>query len=148
MKLSLLKQPKTIDFYAADASTALPLHFAEAISAGFPSPADDYLEQVLDINTALINNPNSTFYGRVRGDSMIGAGIHDGDILVVDRSLEPANKKKAVCYIDGQFTIKTLKVSRGEVWLKPENKDYPPIKITPENDFAVWGIVTHVIHKA
>lgn len=79
---------------------------------------------------------------------MIGAGIHDGDILVIDKSLEPANNKRAVCYIDGEFTLKTLKVVKGEVWLKPENKDYPPIKITPENDFVVWGIVTHIIHKS
>jgi DNA polymerase V len=147
MKLHSLTESKNIKFYSAETSTALALPFAEAISAGFPSPAADYLEMSLDINKELVNNPNSTFYGRVRGNSMIDAGIHDGDILVIDKSLEPANNKRAVCFIDGQFTIKTLKVSKGEVWLKPENKDYPPIKITPENDFVVWGIVTHVIHK-
>jgi len=147
MKLHPLTESKNIKFYSAETSTELALPFAEAISAGFPSPAADYLEMSLDINKELVNNPNSTFYGRVKGNSMIDAGIHDGDILVIDKSLEPANNKRAVCFIDGQFTIKTLKVSKGEVWLKPENKDYPPIKITPENDFVVWGIVTHVIHK-
>jgi DNA polymerase V len=148
MKAPLLKKSKNIEFFSADASTEIALPFAEAISAGFPSPAAEYLELTLDLNKELVNNPSSTFYGRVKGNSMIGAGIHDGDILVIDKSLEPANNKKAVCFIDGEFTIKTLKVAKGEVWLKPENKDYAPIKITPENDFMVWGIVTHIIHKA
>lgn len=147
MKLSLLKQSKTIDFYSADTSTALALPFAAAISAGFPSPAAAYLEMTLDLNRELVNNPSSTFYGRVRGDSMIDAGIHDGDILVIDKSLEPANNKRAICYIDGHFTLKTLMVSKGEVWLKPENREYQPIRITQDNDFVVWGVVTHVIYK-
>ena len=148
MKLPLLNKSKNLEFYSVEASAAMALPFAEAISAGFPSPATEYLEMSLDINKELVKNPSSTFYGRVKGNSMIGAGIHDGDILVIDKSLEPANNKRAVCYIDGEFTLKTLKVVKGEVWLKPENKDYPPIKITPENDFVVWGIVTHIIHKS
>jgi DNA polymerase V len=147
MKLRLLNTAKNIEFYSAETATAMPLPFAEAISAGFPSPAADYLEMSLDITKELVNNPSSTFYGRVKGNSMIGAGIHDGDILVIDKSLEPANNKKAVCFIDGEFTLKTLKVAGSEVWLKPENKDYPLIKITPDNDFVVWGIVTYIIHK-
>jgi len=148
MKLSLLTKSKNIEFYSAETAAPMALPFAEAISAGFPSPAAEYLEMSLDINKELVNNPSSTFYGRVKGNSMIDAGIHDGDILVIDKSLEPTNNKKAVCFIDGEFTLKTLKVVKGEVWLKPENKDYPPIKITPDNDFIVWGIVTHIIHKA
>jgi DNA polymerase V len=148
MKLHLLNKSKTIEFYSAENTTAMALPFAEAISAGFPSPAAEYLEMSLDINKEMVKNPNSTFYGRVKGNSMIDAGIHDGDILVIDKSLEPANNKRAVCYIDGEFTLKTLKVVKGEVWLKPENKDYAPIKITPGNEFVVWGIVTHIIHKA
>jgi len=148
MVLTRLHTSKIIEFYSAETSTSMALPIAEAISAGFPSPAADYLEMTLDINKELVNNPSSTFYGRVKGNSMIDAGIHDGDILVIDKSLEPANNKKAVCFIDGQFTLKTLKIVKGEVWLKPENKDYSPIKITPDNDFIVWGIVTHIIHKA
>ena len=148
MKLQLLKKSKTIEFFSADTSTALALPFAEAISAGFPSPAADYLELSLDLNKELIKNASSTFCGRVKGNSMIDAGIHDGDILVIDKSIEPANNQKAVCYIDGEFTIKTLKVSKGKVWLQPANKDYAPIEISPEDNFTVWGIVTHVIHKA
>jgi DNA polymerase V len=147
MKLHLLNTSKNMEFFSAETSTVLELPFAEAISAGFPSPAADYLEMSLDINKELVNNPSATFYGRVKGNSMIDAGIHDGDILVIDKSLEPANNKRAVCFIDGQFTLKTLKVVNGEVWLKPENKAYAPIKITPDNDFMVWGIVTHIIHK-
>ena len=147
MKLRLLNASKNIEFYSAETAAPMELPFAEAISAGFPSPASDYLEMSLDINRELVSNPSSTFYGRVRGDSMIDAGIHDGDILVIDKSLEPANNRKAVCFIDGQFTLKTLKVAGGEVWLKAENEKYPPIRVTPDNDFVVWGIVTHVIHK-
>lgn len=148
MKLRLLNKSKNIEFYSAETASALALPFAEAISAGFPSPAADYLEMSLDLNKELVSNPSATFYGRVKGSSMIDAGIHDGDILVIDKSLEPANNRKAVCFIDGQFTLKTLKVVKGEVWLKPENEKYPPIKVTPDNDFMVWGIVTHIIHKA
>jgi DNA polymerase V len=142
-----LNTSKNMDFYSAETAAALALPFAEAISAGFPSPAADYLEMSLDINSELIRNPSSTFYGRVKGNSMTDAGIHDGDILVIDKSLEPKNGSKAVCFIDGQFTLKTLKVVRGEVWLKAENESYPPIKVTPDNDFSVWGIVTHIIHR-
>jgi DNA polymerase V len=147
MKLRFLNASKNIEFYSAETAAPLELPFAQAISAGFPSPASDYLEMSLDLNRELVSNPSATFYGRVRGDSMIDAGIHDGDILIIDRSLEPASNRKAVCFVDGQFTIKTLKVAKGEVWLKAENEKYPPIRVTPENDFLVWGIVTHVIHR-
>jgi DNA polymerase V len=147
MHLKLLKKSKTIEFFTAETSTDLPLPFAERISAGFPSPAEEYLETAFDLNKELVSNPSATFFGRVKGNSMVDAGIFAGDVLVIDKSLEPTNGKKAVCFIDGEFTFKTLKVSKGQVWLMPENKDYSPIKISPENDFCVWGIVTYVIHK-
>jgi DNA polymerase V len=137
-----------IEFFKADPSTALPLPFAERISAGFPSPAEEYLEQVLDMNKELIKNPSSTFYGRVRGNSMIEANIKDGDILVIDKSLEPANGDIAVCFISGEFTVKRLKVEKDYVWLMPYNKEFNPIKITPDNEFMVWGVVSYIIHKA
>lgn len=124
----------------------LPL--AERISAGFPSPAEEYLELAIDLNLELVKNPSSTFYGRVRGQSMRDAGIYEGDILVIDRSLTPVDGSKAVCYIDSEFTLKTLRVNAKGVWLMPANTDYEPIIITEENDFSVWGIVTYIIHKA
>lgn len=124
---------------------ALPL--AEGISAGFPSPAEEYIELSLDLNKALIEHPSSTFFGRVKGHSMRDAGINDGDILVIDKSLSPADGKKAVCYIDGEFTLKSLRVDKSGVWLMPANPEFKPIRVTEENDFIVWGIVTYVIHK-
>ncbi len=147
MKLKYLTSHKNIDFYNSDAETELSLPFTGHISAGFPSPAEEYLELSLDLNKALIKHPSATFFGRVKGQSMRDAGIQEGDILVIDKSLNPTNGKKAVCYIDGEFTLKTLKVDKTGVWLMPANPDYKPIRVTEENDFIVWGIVTYVIHK-
>lgn len=148
MKQKPFKKSKNLELFLADTSTVMPRPFAERISAGFPSPAEEYIEMSLDLNKVLINNPNATFFGRVKGNSMVDAGILNDDVLIIDKSLEPKNGKKAVCLIDGEFTIKTLKVSKNEVWLIPENKEYSPIKITKENEFMVWGTVTYVIHKA
>ncbi len=121
--------------------------FDTGISAGFPSPADDFKEQRLSLDEELVKNKEATFYARVSGQSMIGAGLDDNDLLVIDRSLEPENNKIAVCFLDGEFTVKRLRVSDGEVWLQPENPDYPIIKISEENNFVIWGIVTNVIKK-
>lgn len=121
--------------------------FDTGISAGFPSPADDFKEQRLSLDDELVKNKEATFYARVSGQSMIGAGLDDNDLLVIDRSLEPANNKIAVCFLDGEFTVKRLRVSNDEVWLQPENPNYPIIKITEENNFVIWGIVTNVIKK-
>lgn len=121
--------------------------FDTGISAGFPSPADDFKEQRLSLDEELVKNKEATFYARVSGQSMIGAGLDDNDLLVIDRSLEPENNKIAVCFLDGEFTVKRLRVDKGEVWLQPENPDYPIIKITEDNDFVIWGIVTNVIKK-
>jgi DNA polymerase V len=115
------------------------------VSAGFPSPAADFMESNIDLNKALSKNPLATFYIQVNGHSMINAGINDKDILVVDRSLEPENHKIAVCFLDGEFTVKRILVEENCIYLVPENKDFQPIKVTDENQFTIWGIVTYVI---
>jgi DNA polymerase V len=121
--------------------------FDTGISAGFPSPAEDFKEQRLSLDRELIKNKEATFFARVSGQSMIGAGLDDNDLLVIDRSLEPENNKIAVCFLDGEFTVKRLKVNNDGIWLQPENPNYPIIKVTEANDFIIWGIVTNVIKK-
>jgi DNA polymerase V len=139
---------KLIEIISADTSTELALPLVETgISAGFPSPALDFANSTIDLNKYLIKNPSSTFYGRVKGNSLKDAGIDDNDILIIDRSLEPQDGKIAVCFIDGEFTAKRIKIKKNEIWLMPENKDYQPIRVTPENEFIIWGIVTYVIKK-
>jgi len=135
-----------IDIYSALSDTKLELPLlSEGISAGFPSPALDFIDLSIDLNRHLILHPSSTFYGRVKGESMKDEGINDGDLLVIDKSLEPLDGKIAVCYIDGEFTIKKIKFEKNVCWLIPANEKYKPIKISPDNDFLIWGIVTHVI---
>ncbi len=144
----MLHQSKGLTFFTPKATNGLETVFFDAgISAGFPSPAEDFKEQRLSLDKELVKNKEATFYARVSGQSMIGAGLDDNDLLVIDRSIEPSNNKIAVCFLDGEFTVKRLKVDRDEVWLKPENPNYPIIKITSENDFVIWGIVTNVIKK-
>lgn len=138
----------TIDIYRADRESDLSLPFADmGIKAGFPSPAQDFMDLSIDLNNELIRHPASTFYGRVKGDSMIDAGVNDGDILIIDKSLEPKNGDMAVCFIDGEFTIKYIKIEKTVIWLVPANEHYKPIKVTEENDFLIWGIVTYSIKK-
>lgn len=120
--------------------------FGSKVQAGFPSPADDHVESKLDLNEHLIQHPSATFFVRVTGDSMINAGIHSGDILVVDRSLEPAHGKVVVAAVDGELTVKRLIMQNGKTTLLPENPDFPPIELIPENNVTVWGVVTNVIH--
>ena len=146
MELHKLRSTNTIDFFSANTATALELPYVDAgISAGFPSPADDFMEFSIDLNRELIKNPVSTFYGRVKGNSMKDIGIHNGDLLIIDKSLPPTNDKIAVCYIDGEFTLKRIKLDIDCVWLVPANEVYQPIKVTAENEFMVWGIVIHVV---
>lgn len=121
--------------------------FDSGISAGFPSPADDFKEERLSLDDELIKNKEATFFARVSGQSMTGAGLDDNDLLIIDRSLEPENNRIAVCFIDGEFTVKRLKVENGCVWLQPENPDYTPIEISEDNELVIWGIVTTVIKK-
>jgi DNA polymerase V len=134
----------TPDF--ASESLHLPL-FSDRVAAGFPSPADDHLENKLDLNEHLVKHPAATFFVRVEGQSMIGAGIHPDDILVVDRSMEASNGNIVVAAVDGELTVKRLQYRRARLFLEPENPDYDPIEITGETDLVVWGVVTSVIHQ-
>ena len=140
-----------VELLSADLTHTLSLPFANGgIRAGFPSPAQDYLEEALDLNKELINNPMATFYGRVKGDSMIDAGVESGDILVIDRSIEPESGDMIVGYLDGEFTLKYVDLSlkdTGVIWLVPANSSYPRLKITPERDFRIWGVVSYTIKK-
>jgi DNA polymerase V len=124
----------------------IPL-YASKVSAGFPSPADDYLEQKLDLNTHLIQHPAATFFVRASGDSMKNAGIQSGDMLIVDRSLAPAHGKIVIAAVQGELTVKRLSCQNGRVTLMPENPAFSPIDITNEQEIVIWGVVTHVIHE-
>ncbi len=130
-------------------ASELDLPFADSgIKAGFPSPAQDYLDRTLDFNKELISHPAATFYANVMGTSMIDAGIDEGDIIVIDRALEPKQNDIVVAYIDGEFTMKYLDLSekdRGVIWLRPGNPDFPPFRITPEDNFTIWGVVSKII---
>ena len=117
------------------------------ISAGFPSPADDFKEIRISLDKELVKNSDATFYARVDGDSMIEAGLNDGDLLVIDRSLEARNGKIAVCFLDGEFTVKKIKKEENKLFLMPQNKKYKPIEIKEENELIIWGIVEYVIKK-
>lgn len=125
--------------------TILP--YFESVSAGFPSPADDYMEEKLSLDRYLIKNPASTFFLRVSGTSMTGAGIYPNDILIVDRSLEPKNKDVVIALIDGELTVKRFVKANNKFYLKPENPDFKPIEIPQDREFMIWGVITNVIHK-
>jgi|TARA_B100000768_G_scaffold90750_1_gene85017 DNA polymerase V len=120
---------------------------SEGISAGFPSPAEDFKELKISIDQEVVKNESATFFARVEGQSMQGAGLDDGDLLVIDRSQEPENGKIAVCFVDGEFTVKRLKVEDDCVYLMPENSKYKALKVTSENQLIIWGIVTYVVKK-
>ena len=138
------------------------------VHAGFPSPAQDYINSFIDLNKELVRHPSATFFARVVGDSMVDADVNDGDVLVVDKSIEPKEGDMAVCFIDGEFALKyisfknpsgvqSVKASKPgvsydilrcqRIWLLPANEKYPPIEVTDSNDFTVWGVVTYVIKK-
>ena len=119
----------------------------QGISAGFPSPADDFKEFRISLDNELVKNKEATFYARVSGNSMENAGLSDGDLIVIDRSINPENNKIAVCYIDGDFTVKRIIKKEGQLYLKPENKNYKKIKIKEDDQLMIWGIVTYVIKK-
>ena len=137
-----------IDIFSADVSSSLALPYADqGIQAGFPSPAQDYINESIDLNREIIKHPAATFFGRVDGESMIEEGIEPGDILVIDRSLEPADDDLTVCCIDGDFTLKRIRLERDRVWLIPSNESFDPILVTPENRFEIWGVVTYTIKQ-
>ena len=133
--------------YHPDQSTRCkrPL-FMVPVSAGFPSPAEDYIEGKLDLNEYLVKHPAATFFVKVTGNSMIDAGIHDGDILIVDRSLKPVNKRVVIAIVNGELTVRRIRVTKDKVFLISENKDYKPLQVEEEMGFEVWGVVTNVIH--
>lgn len=148
MKKIEIESAKIVQVFLPERANFLELPlFLESVSAGFPSPADDYLEGKLDLNDFLINNPAATFLVRVTGDSMIGAGIHSGDLLIVDRSLTPKDRNIVIAVINGELTVKKLRITKNKVGLFPENKDYKPIEITSEMNFEVWGVVKSVVHS-
>lgn len=142
----MAKTEITLQIFRPDLSTHMPLPYADmGVQAGFPSPAQDYLNETIDLNRELIRHPASTFYARVEGNSMINEGIEPGDILVIDRSIEPADGDLAVCCLDGDFTLKRISLSEGKIWLIPSNEQFDPILVTPDNRFEVWGVVTYTI---
>jgi DNA polymerase V len=118
-----------------------------AVSAGFPSPADDYIDGGLDLNEYLIRHPAATFFVRANGDSMVDAGIHHGDLLVVDRALEPLDRAVVIAALNGELVVKRIRRSGGRVYLMPDNRSYNPIEVTEEMDAMIWGVVTAVIHQ-
>lgn len=137
---------KSIHAYTSDKKVARPL-LGTKISAGFPSPAQDYIEGTLDLNEYLITHPAATFFVRVDGYSMLNAGIFPDDILIVDRSLEAVNNKIVIAILNAELTVKRLKIIDGVYWLYPENEEYEAICIDEEIDFYIWGVVSYVIHK-
>ena len=140
---------KVVNIWRFEGRTHLevPL-FTAGVSAGFPSPADDFVDRSLDLNEYLIKHPAATFFVRVDGNSMIGSGIHPGDILIVDKALEPHDGSIVIAVVNGEFTVKRFKRERGRCWLVPENPASAPIEIAGDMQLEIWGVVTYVIHKA
>jgi DNA polymerase V len=120
--------------------------YSSKISAGFPSPVDDYIANRLDLNEYLIKNPSATFLVRATGDSMINAGIYENDILIVDRSITPYEGKIVIIAIDGELTVKRLQKKNNRYFLMAENPNYDPIEIKDFQETLIWGVVTHVLH--
>lgn len=139
----------SIDIFQPDLSSHIPLPYADGgIQAGFPSPAQDYISESIDLNREIVRHPAATFYGRVSGDSMIGDGIDPDDIIVIDRSLEPQDDDLAVCCVDGDFTLKRIRLETDKVWLIPANESFDPILVTPDTRFEIWGVVTYTIKRS
>jgi DNA polymerase V len=143
----MLAQNK-LSFFIPNTESNLEMpYISSGIKAGFPSPAADFDGTRVSIDQIVVKNALATFYAKANGNSMTGAGIDDGDILVIDKSIEPQDGKIAVCFIDGEFTVKRIKVQENSLLLLPENKLIEPIEITEENNFIIWGIVTFVVKK-
>lgn len=139
----------SVDIFRPDLTTHIPLPYADrGIQAGFPSPAQEYITESIDLNREIVHHPAATFYGRVSGDSMIGDGIDPDDIIVIDRSLEPMDGDLAVCCLDGEFTLKRIRLEADRVWLIPANESFDPILVTPDNRFEIWGVVTYTIKRS
>jgi len=145
--LSVLFKQHNASLPSATSPLQLTCLFGHAVPAGFPSPADDYVEDQLDLNQLLIQNKPATFFLRVKGDSMIGAGIHDGDLIVVDRSIEAVSRSVVVAVVDGELTIKRLIIRNGEAELHAENTRYKPIRFNEGQELTIWGVVTSAVHS-
>ena len=130
---------KNIEILKPDSVESLNIKFSDTpVNAGFPSPAENHMESTMDLNRALVKNPSSTFYARVKGESMINDGVDDGDILVIDRSVEPYENCLAVCFLDGEFTLKRVRLEGEDLLLVPANEKFKPIRVKKDNDFYVW----------
>lgn len=144
-----MAKKRNMAFLKPEISVPLEIPLAESgVHAGFPSPADDFLEGSLDLNSLVIRHPEATFFARVEGDSMKDEGIVEGDILVVDKSIEPYDGCLAVAFVDGEFTLKRVRMEPDKILLVPANAKYKVIEIFPDNDFAVWGVVNYIVKKA
>lgn len=141
-----MNKKQTLVFYkpSTDTVTLIP-YYESGVQAGFPSPAQDYAESNIDLNKALVKHPASTFFARVNGDSMSGEDILDGDMVIVDKSLDVIEGDLAVCYIDGDFTLKRVEFDNDVIWLVPSNPAYQRIKVTADNEFIIWGVVTYTV---
>ncbi|MFI3247836.1 MAG: translesion error-prone DNA polymerase V autoproteolytic subunit [Rikenellaceae bacterium] len=143
-----MNKDNVLNIYSPELESGRELPMAEStVAAGFPSPADDFMGLKLDLNRELVKNPASTFYARVSGVSMVDEGIDDGDLLVIDKSVEPTDGALAVCFIDGEFTLKRFADKGDYGLLMPANPNYEPIRVSAENEFMVWGVVRYLIKK-
>jgi DNA polymerase V len=140
-----LHTSKNLDIYSAQTDTELQLPLMEGVRAGFPSPATDFIDLNIDLNRHLIKHPSATYYAKVKGESMKDAGISDGDLLIIDKSIDPIDGKIAICYLDGEFMLKRIKIRPDGVWLMPANSEFSPVKVQENNNLIIWGIVTYVI---
>lgn len=149
MKFKFLNTNDKLNFYTIEDSSleGVPL-YGDAVPAGFPSPADDYLDMDLNLHDYLVQHPSATFCVKAIGDSMVDAGIKSSDVMVVDRALTPKNNDIVLAVVNGEFTVKRIKKNEDELYLMPANENYRPMKITEDMDFQVWGVVTFIIHKA
>ena len=148
MKLKPIKTTDELAFYSLDAENLEDINLFEgSVPAGFPSPADDAMDLDLNLHDHLVRNPSHTFCIKAIGESMKDAGIQSGDVMLVDRAIEPENRSIVLAVIDSEFTVKRVNVSDNKLYLMPENENFTPIEITKEMDFKVWGVVTYVIHK-
>ncbi|OIP82157.1 MAG: peptidase S24 [Porphyromonadaceae bacterium CG2_30_38_12] len=140
-----LHSSKILDIFSAETHSEMSLPILGSVSAGFPSPATDFIDLSIDLNRHLVKHPSATYYARVKGESMRDAGINDGDLLIVDKSLEPVDGKIAICYVDGEFTLKRIRIDSQGVWLVPANERFKPIRVSADNTLVIWGIVTFVV---
>lgn len=136
---------KDIDLFKSLTDLTIECPVVTGISAGFPSPAADFMDLSIDLNKHLIKHPSATYFGKAKGSSMKDAGIDDGDLLVIDKSLAPGQDRIAICFIDGEFTVKRLNITKQGIWLMPANPSFKPLLCNEDNDLRIWGIVTHVI---